>query len=294
MINIRKWLIYLAYIIVVIVFFAYYLFPSDKVKEYITFKVNSANLNYNISINKLEPAFPPGLVLYNIELYRLSDFLINVEKIKIIPKLLSFFSPETSFCFRGTACEGVFEGIANVEESSTGEQIMIDAKLAGIQIRDIPAVKNLIGNIEISGMLGGKVGLASKKGSFNTLGADLNISDCRIKLLMPFFSPYDFNFRSIKTVMAIKKNTLQIDQCIIRGEQLDGSITGSVFLKDPVGKSVLNLKGTFKPQTLFLANLRKVIPLNLPLNYFSKNASNESNLPISISGTIDKPDIYLR
>jgi hypothetical protein len=49
------------YIICAALFFFYYLFPSDAIKEYLADQVRQAQPNLTVKISRLKPAFPPGL-----------------------------------------------------------------------------------------------------------------------------------------------------------------------------------------------------------------------------------------
>ena len=95
--NIPKWLLYSIYILVATVFFIYYLFPSDKVKNYIASGFNGLNSNVNISIDHVRPAFPPGLKLYKVNFYHMDNTLLETEQIKVVPNLLSLFRSKGIF-----------------------------------------------------------------------------------------------------------------------------------------------------------------------------------------------------
>ena len=205
--NTGKWLLCSIYIIVVGVFFIYYLFPSDAVKKYIAFNLNRANPELNITIDNIKPVFPPGLRLYNVSLYRLSNLLLEAKQIKITPGLLSLFRPKTTFFFKAEAYEGLLES---------------------------------------------------------------------------------FSFESIAADIAMNNQKIQINECIIKGNQADGRISGSVNLKNPLGKSVLDLTGTIKPHQLLIENLQKSFPVKSLLK------TGKGGLPIRLYGTIDQPGFSLK
>ena len=205
--NSKKWLLCSIYIIVVGVFLIYYLFPSDAVKKYIAFNLNRANPELNITIDNIKPVFPPGLRLYNVSIYRLSNLLLEAKQIKITPGLLSLFRPKTTFFFKAEAYEGLLES---------------------------------------------------------------------------------FSFKSIVAEVAMNNQKIQISNCIIKGDQADGMISGSVNLKNPLGKSVLDLTGTIKPHHLLIENLQKSFPVKSLLK------TGKSCLPIRLYGTIDQPGFSLK
>ena len=281
--NLKKRLLYFMYIIVVTALFIYYLFPSDAVKKYIAFNLNRANPELNITIDNIKPVFPPGLRLYNVSLYRLSNLLLEAKQIKITPGLLSLFRPKTTFFFKAEAYEGLLEGRADI----MANKLMINADLSGVRTKDMSVVQNL-SNRKISGMLSGKVTYTGNREFAGTVNAKLTLSNCEVELLTPVFNLESFSFESIVAEVAMNNQKIQINECIIKGDQADGMISGSVNLKNPLGKSVLDLTGTIKPHHLLINNLQKSFPVKSLLK------TGKSGLPIRLYGTIDQPGFSLR
>ena len=289
--NSKKRLLYFIYIIAITALFIYYLFPSDAVKKHLAFNFNKTNPNFNIKIDFIKPAFPPGLTLYNVSLYHLTDLLFDVKQIKIIPDLLSFFGTKTTFSFKGKAYEGILEGngalikkpgIKNMD----GHKIIVKTKLYGINIKNISTIQRLAGR-EITGILDGSF-LFNNRESTGTLRADIHISDCEVELLLPVFNLKSVTFTDIKTKAVINNEKIQVNECIVKGNQADGRISGSVNVKNPPGQSVLNLTGTIKPNQKFIENLQKSFPVKLLLK------TGEGGLPIRLYGTIDQPCFSLK
>ncbi len=286
--NTRKWLPYLIFFIAVTVFFMYHLFPSDIVKNYIIYNLNKIYPDINITIDYIKPAISPGLRLHNVDLYHQSNSLLAAEQITIAPGLLSLLGPKSTFFFKGRAYGGIIKGKGEVSKNKPARPAMIEANISGIQVKDIPAIQNLTGS-DISGMLSGNFTYSNDNRSGENLSAKLIISDCELKLSTPVFMLESVTFNRIEADLAMKNRKLQVKQCIIKGNQMDGSISGSITLKKPLGKSVLNLAGTIKPHQLFLEKLGKDLPANLlPKKIFDKNG-----FPIRFYGRLDKPGFSL-
>ena len=284
--NTRKWLPYFLFILAVTAFFIYYLFPSDKVKSFITFNLNKTYPGINIAVDHVKPSFPPGLKLYNVNFYHTHDPLFRMEQIKITPGLLSLFRSKINFFFKGSAYTGILEGKG--EFTKNGPEVMIDGKLSGVRIKKISAIKDFIGR-NISGVLDGNFTYRNKKESGDNLKAKLIISDGQLELLTPLFQLESLPFKKITADLAMKNMHLQIKKCIITGDQMDGSISGSVTLKNTPGQSYLKLSGRIKPHPLFLEELGNDLPTNLlPKKIFGKNG-----VHIRIYGTLDKPRFFL-
>ncbi|MBW2248159.1 MAG: type II secretion system protein GspN [Deltaproteobacteria bacterium] len=284
--NTRKWLPYFLFIIGVTAFFIYYLFPSDKIKTYITVHFNKTYPGINIALDHVKPTFPPGLRLYNVNFYHTHDPLFRMEQIKISPGLLSLFGSKINFSFKGSAYTGILEGKGEFTKSTP--EVMIDGTLSGIRIKEISAIKDFIGR-NISGVLDGNFTYRNKKESGNNLKAQLIISNGQLELVTPLLQLESLAFKKITAELAMKNMNLNIKKCIINGDQMDGSISGSVTLKNPPGQSYLKLSGTIKPHPLFLEKLGNDLQANLlPKKIFGKNG-----VHIRIYGTLDTPRLFL-
>ncbi len=152
-------------------------------------------------------------------------------------------------------------------------QLLLEAK----QIKITPGLLSLFG-----------AKTTNSSESTGTLIADINISDCKVELLLPVFNLKSVAFTDIKTKAVITNKKIQINECIINGNQADGRISGSVNLKNPLGQSVLNLTGNIKPHHLLVENLQNIFPLKSLLK------SGEGSLPVRLYGTIDQPCFSLK
>jgi len=286
--NIPKWLLYSIYVLAVVVFFIYYLFPSDKLNNYVTYSFNKLNSNISISIDHVSPAFPLGLKLYKVNFYHMGNVLPEIEQIKVVPNLLSLFRSKIIFFFKGRAFEGILEGRGELIKNKPDQNVIIDGKFSNINIKEISAVKqfigrNLTGNLEGNFIYrnGGKLG--------GTHGARFIISDGEIELLTPVFKFENINFSKIETEMTIENQRIKVKRCIIKAAPLDGNVSGLINLREPLGQSYLRLLGVIKPNQEFLAELGKDIPKNLlPEEIFNKRV-----VRIRIYGTLDEPRFFL-
>lgn len=278
-------LLYSVYIIFVTAFFIYYLFPSDKMKDYIILNLNNTNPDINISLDRVKLAFPLGLRLQQVNLYHQKDFLLNAEQIKIVPEFLSLFRSKPIFIFKGRTYDGVLEGKGEFTENFSTGSVVINAKISSLQIKKVDTIQQLTG-LKISGLLNGDLtynGGGKHKGN---LRAKLDISDCTIELLNPFFNLDSIVFNNINADFTVKNRKLQFKHCVFTGNQMNGSLAGSVTLNSPLGKSTIKLIGSVKLHQLFLTKLGEDFPVDqLPKNIFGK-----TGFPVKFFGTLDKPE----
>ncbi len=290
--TIKKKFLYLSYIIAAFIFFLYILFPSGAVKIYIEHKLAGINPDLSISIDHINPVFPPGIRLNTVSFYYIRSLLMDAETIKIVPKIFSVFSSKKVFSFKGLAYDGIINGRADIGDNA--EHVKIDANLSGIQIKDIPAIKIAAGiekeKYKVSGILDGKVTYSLSNGSGRVMGAKLGISDCSIKLKDSVFNHENFTFSKIEADLAAVKKRLQIKSCTIEGDKVDASLSGSIITKNYLGSSVLNLKGKIKLKPLFFQNINK----NLLTSIFPEKMSGNSSFSFKIGGTFNNPEFTLK
>jgi type II secretion system protein N len=284
--NIRKKFLYTAYILSVTVFFLFYLFPADVVKNKLSFAVAEIHPGLNLAIDKITPAFPPGLRLQPVEFYHHRALLLSAEQIKIAPVLLSLLNPPVKFVFKGRAYGGDVEGRGEFDAKQSDSKGTIGAQFAGIQIKEISVIQNLT-DFKIAGLLDGKIKYDIAKISGRNLSAELVLSDCTIELLASVFILDTISFKKIEADIALNNNKLQLKQCILKGKQMDGTMSGTITLKNPFKDSVLKLSGAITPQPLLLENLSKIFPVN-------RKKMKQGAMHITIGGTFDKPDVFFQ
>ena len=286
--NTQKWLLYSVYVLAAVVFFIYYLFPSDKVKNYITSGFNGLNSNVNISIDHVSPAFPPGLKLYNVNFYHMNNTLFETEQIKVVPNLLSLFRSKIIFFFKGRAYKGILEGKGEFIKNKPDQNVVIEGKFSNININEISPVKQFVGR-NLTGVLEGNFTYRDGGKLGGILDARFVVSDGEIELLTPVFKLERIHFSKIEAEMTMENQRLKVKRCIITASPADGNVSGLINLREPLGQSYLRLLGVIKPNQEFLAELGKDFPTNLlPEEIFSKRV-----VRIRIYGTLDEPRFFL-
>jgi type II secretion system protein N len=286
--NTPKWLLYSIYVLAAVVFFIYYLFPSDKVKNYIASGFNGLNSNVNISIDHVSLAFPPGLKLYKVNFYHMNNTLLETEQIKVIPNLLSLFRSKIIFFFKGSAYKGILEGKGEFIKNKPDQNVIIEGKFSNINIKEISAVKQFVGR-NLTGILEGNFTYRDGGKLGGILDARFIVSNGEIELLTPVFKLEHIHFSKVEAEMTMENQRLKVKRCIINASPADGNVSGLINLRDPLGQSYLRLLGVIKPNQEFLAELGKDFPTNLlPEEIFSKKV-----VRIRIYGTLDEPRFFL-
>jgi type II secretion system protein N len=286
--NTPKWLFYSIYVLVAIVFFIYYLFPSEKLKNYVMSGFNKLNSDINIRIDHISPAFPLGLKLYKVNFYHMDNALLESEQIKVVPNILSLFRSKIIFFFKGRVFEGILEGKGEFIKSRPDQNVIVEGQFNNINAKEISVVKQFLGR-NLTGILEGNFTYRNDEKLGRNLRTSFIISDGEIELLTPVFKLENIYFSKIETEMTLENKRLKVKRCLIEASPLDGNVSGLVNLKEPFGQSYLRLLGIIKPNQELLSELRKELPTHLlPEEIFSKRV-----VRIRIYGTLDEPRFFL-
>jgi type II secretion system protein N len=284
----KKTLLYTAYIIGITIFFLWYLFPSDTLKDYLAYRLGQVNSDIAVAVGRISPVLPPGIKLHGVHISQQNTALFEVESLKLMPALKSLFSDTTAIDFKGRLYEGTLSGRAEISAVPEGPGIKIEGNFNGVQVQQISALQHMSDH-KISGGLGGNIVYANGKNS-GKLSGNLKMTNCRLELAAAIFNQDMFEFKNVDTNLALQNRTLVIDGFKATGNQLDLNIAGRVKLNqgDPA-KNALNLKGTLTPHHVFMAKIEKDIPINL----LNKKKSGQKAISFKIDGTLDDPGFSL-
>ena len=214
-----KSLLYTAYIIAITGIFLYYLFPSDTLKRYLEYWLSEGNPDIAVSIDRVGPAFPPGIKLHEVGIAHLNESLIDLENLKLMPAILSLFGDTTTVNFKGRVNAGTVSGRAQLNDTSGTQGVKLDGTISGVQVQGIPALKRIPAD-KISGVLNGGFSYANA-GPDRSLSGALNLAQCRIELKDPLFSLKSLEFKGIDADLELRNEILNIKSSSARGNQLD-------------------------------------------------------------------------
>ncbi|MDF1590861.1 MAG: type II secretion system protein GspN [Desulfobacterales bacterium] len=275
---------YILYIVAVTAFFLYWLFPDSAVRSYLSFRLKSANPDFNLTLVQAKPTFPPGLKLEKMNISHKNMPVLDIAELKIGPDLRSLFSPGNTFLFKADLYGGTIKGRLDLNPKAPNHAVVLNSAITGIQIGSSAGLERLLKR-KISGTLGGTVQFESREGGAGVVSAGLNLSDAKVEILASVFGMEHLSFKNISADITAAGKNVRIKTGIIRGDQIDGKFNGTVELTEPISKSILDLSGSFRPHHQFLADLRK----RLPVNFLSKKRTDNNEFPVQFAGTIDSP-----
>ena len=283
----KKTLLYTAYIIGITLFFLWYLFPSDTLKDYLAYRLRQGNPDVTVTIDRISPVLPPGIKLHGVEITHRDMAAMEVKSLKVMPGLGSLFSDTTTVNFSGHLYDGTLSGRAEINDPKGGG-IKIDGNIAGVQVQQISALQQLSDH-DISGGLGGNFVYAAGEANPKLTG-NLTMSACRVELASAIFNQNTFEFKKIDADLVLQNRNLVINGLSATGSQLDLKIAGRIKLNESNRtKNALELTGTITPHHVFLAKIEKDIPVNLLRN----KKTGQTAIRFKIDGTLEKPGFSL-
>jgi type II secretion system protein N len=286
--SFQKILLYIAFTAVMAVVFLYLLFPADSLRAYIQAQIEKNAPDVSVEIGQVSATFPPGIKLANILCEYQELALVTANQATVRPALLKLLGSEKVVNFNLDTSEGRIDG-RGVMQVGKQSAVSVEAEIDRLALQEIAALRAIPEYI-ITGLLSGKVTYRATQGRSGNGEADLVATDARLELVNPMFGLESFNFTSVEAQLNLSPRRLQLRRCNLKGNEVDGEISGSVMLRTPMDQSRLNLSGVLRPHAEFMAKLQTTLPVAL---LGGKNIG-QKGLPFRITGTIDKPGFSLR
>jgi len=283
----KKTLSYTAYVIGIIFFFLYYLFPSDAIKGYLAYQLSRGNPDISVTIGRVSPVLPPGIRLHDVGIAHRNRALIDLASLKLTPGLLSFFSSKKTVNFNGRLNTGTVSGRAEIDSRDNKREKKIEGTISDVQVQGIPALQHLSPH-KISGNLDGDF-MISSTGPNPSMTGRLALSKCRIEFAQPVFSQDSLGFNNIAADLTLNGSTLVIKKFSARGNQLNADISGTIALKSGGRQKALNLTVSVTPHHLLLAKIENSLQVDL---LRTKKAGKKA-ISFMIGGTVDVPEFRL-
>ena len=286
--NFKKWLLYIAYTLIAMGFFFYILFPSETIKGAVSTYLLKTIPGYQIQIRGLQPVLPLGLGFESVKVLKSDSLWAQIDRLNVNPRMSTLLSSQKTINFRGKAYQGTLRGHIDVNETDKSTQTDIFLKLAEIQLADITQLQERLGR-KLSGFLNGDLDLTDTNGPSRSIKGKLDFTDVRLELSNPIINLQEVALNIVEAEFTVNKQVFSLKRLEAKGGQVEGRLTGTVMIRKPMGKSRINLRGSFFPQEVLLASFQDILPGN-----FFKQQMGDKGMPIRIYGTIEKPKFSFR
>jgi type II secretion system protein N len=246
----KKWLGYILFTILLTAGLLYYRFPSDAFRNYLQATTERINSQYLISIGKVSPTFPPGFSLRKTKLslkINPDAGLFMADRIVIRPEIWSFLKGRSGYRFKCLAYGGGLKGSIHFSGNSIKSPFSALVNFKDMRLDNYTAVSSITGS-DIKGTIGGTVDYSGQFDSLinGTGEAKFTMADGRLELPQPILSYDAINFDTIWMKMALKNQKINVIHVELKGKEIVGELSGSIFLKNEISESRLSLRGTIE------------------------------------------------
>ncbi|MBS3757672.1 MAG: type II secretion system protein GspN [Desulfobacterales bacterium] len=284
----KKWIAYIAYVIIILAAFLYLLFPSADIKNYIIQRAERFSPAVSVAIGSVSPCLAPGLKFSDLDISLRGQAVFNASEIRIRPKYLSLLSENKTFLVKGDVYGGTLDGKARIKNRS-GSEYSSDVTFVDVQIRHIGVLNEILPH-EIYGDAAGSIQYTTKNGSWGNGEAEITITGCRLELKPPIFGVKDLAPGKVNAVIKFQNRRASVQKITVDGEQMAGNVSGTIDLDRQLANSRLRLSGTIKPYPSLIKELGKSVPSHL----LSKSDYADKGIAFRVSGTIGRPNFSLR
>lgn len=284
----HKFLLYVAYTLVAIGCFLYFLFPSETFKGVVSAHLLKLLPDYQVQFERLQPVLPLGLGFETISVLQNDRKWVQIDRLNLTPKITSLWSPRKTINYRGRAYQGFLKGQMDVNTSEKNAKADVSLKLGDIQLSDITYLQERLGR-NVSGFLNADVDVVDSNGPRRSIKGRLDLADVRLEVSNPIIDIQEVLFNLVEAEFNVNKQVFSLRRLEAKGGQVEGSLTGTIMIRRPMGKSRINLRGSIFPQEVLLASIKDLLPGNL-----FKQQMGEKGVPIRIFGTIERPKFSFR
>lgn len=284
---------YVLFAVLLVPVFLYLRFPSDDVKAYLQARAEGARPPLSFSVGRLGPSVLGGLKLEKASLAfkkAAEQVLVRADSLLVRPALGPILRGQRAYAFSGSAYKGDVSGRIVFKKDEPAETVETEITFEDIHVGDYGYLSFVMGR-PVQGALSGKItftGPASHPLTGGTGEARLRFVDGGIGLLEPFLTFESIDFKEVDMELNLQPQRIHVARVRLRGEQLQGTLSGMILLKDRIEDSHLNLSGSIEPFAAFFegsaGGARDTVA-------FFKQRLKQGALSFTIRGTLKAPEV---
>ena len=278
---------YFIFIAVCIIYSLYAHFPGKTASKYIEQNFSQINSQIKLQIDNIYPSFPPGIKADSILASYAGAPIVKLDNFKSLLDLTTVFSSAVTGSFKASVFDGIMSGIVRVSREKPRE-LYIETELNNLNFKNFQMGKDLP-DYKFSGILNGKVTTGFKQGHILKNYGEVNFTDFSLQFPEALFAleTYSFLTGKVKFIMP-KHNIIKIEECIMKGQQIDIQLSGEIRVEKQFQKSVLNIKAKAILYSMFFMNAGNSMPVGV-----AKKDSDNAIINLHIKGTIQNPKIIV-
>ena len=279
---------YALFAICVTVFMLYYQFPEDIAVQLVKSKARELAPQLKIDLTSIAPSFPPGIQLNGLTVDNAQMRLWEADEMSVQPEFMSIFRLKPSIVFYCKGYSGEMKGDLGITQIQAIWQqkpmpLTFNMKWRNIQLNRIDALKKI--PYELDGILYGLFSYEGIAGAWMDGSGTLKVivENGNITLQKPILQAIKtIQFQRFDADFTFKNKVIQLLQSNIDGD-IEGSLSGTITLHPILMRSQINITGKIKPSQDYINKSK------LPIKAFIKPDKLKNGIPITLTGTIQRP-----
>jgi type II secretion system protein N len=287
----RSILGYVLYGVILTLALLYLRFPSHAVEEYVQAMGAGASPPLAVSVDRIAPSIPFGLKFLKtrVSVRNAPDRpILRADRLSIKPSLLSFLGGKSDYAFYCAAYKGKASGSISLRQGEKPPSIDTEIELTNVDLGEYTYLQALVGRT-VKGTLSGTIVYDGQyRPVLNGSGkATLSMSEGVVELAEPFLTLTAIDFDELETDMVLNNRTIEVQRLAFKGKQLQGTLSGTITLREALTDSVLSLTGTIEP---FAALFQSAEGVDETVA-FLRGRLNKGTFTFMIKGTLGQPEI---
>jgi type II secretion system protein N len=291
-----KYISYLVLFAVLFVFFLYWVFPYDALKERILGDVErQLGGGLQVSAKSLEPHWFTGVEIENLEVEGPGERgmvkLVKFGRVRARAGLLSLIFGSPNIKFRLDIGKGEISGRAKMGQDTIALKVDVDdlnlADFAFIRARTgLNIVSRIDGKADLkinrqqAARSTGNIGVTFE--NLRLVGSQLNLGDLALEIPDLLIA----KGKDSRIKMSLGKGTMTFENFDLKGGDLGLELKGKVFLSRRPANYRLNLRGQFSVSE----KLNEAFPF---LFIVDSQKKPDGSYPLSITGRVSRPSIKI-
>ena len=247
----RRWIVYALYGALLTLILLYYRFPEDAFKDYLRETLTGIDSDLLVSFDRLSPSFPPGLIFLRPRISRRDSpdkVVFMADTLSVRPRLWSLIRMDPVFLFDSRTDDGNVSGHVNLKRKESGTLISASIDFKNIRLTDDLLIPEVLRR-NLSGLLNGTLSYLGE-GGFPARGtgeASMFLSGGALILPSPLLHLKVIDFDEVSLKLVLNNQRLILSNAHLRGKNLLGKASGSIFLREDLLSSRLDLKCEIEP-----------------------------------------------
>lgn len=236
--------------IVLLIGMLYLRFPGKALMDYITAAAPAHHPGLRVTIEALQPSFPPGLTLRNVAvgLNTRPDALFQATRLSLRPGGLALLTGRLTLLAGAQAYGGELQGeLAFARRFSLSGPLSLEATFTGLRVERSAWLREWLSR-QVTGILRGRVTLNGPAGALRSGSGtlDFTLANGTFPLRESFLGLDKLDFSRIEGRASFSGGALRVTQVTLTADNFRCSLKGNILPADDPRESRIDLNGTIE------------------------------------------------